>query len=96
VPPTAQAISCVSSGRYPLCGRGDVNTYSIFAETMRAIVSARGRIGCIVPSGIATDDTTKFFFQDLMETGSLVSLFDFENREGLFPASPSSASSSRY
>ncbi len=74
------------SGRYPLCGRGDVNTYSIFAETMRAIVSARGRIGCIVPSGIATDDTTKFFFQDLMETGSLVSLFDFENREGLFPA----------
>jgi hypothetical protein len=74
-----------NSGRYPLCGRGDVNTYSIFAETMRTIVSARGRIGCIVPSGIATDDTTKFFFQDLMETGSLVSLFDFENSVGLFP-----------
>ncbi|MCC7169021.1 MAG: hypothetical protein IT459_01120, partial [Planctomycetes bacterium] len=75
-----------NSGRYPLCGRGDVNTYSIFAETMRAIVAARGRIGCIVPSGIATDDTTKFFFQDLMESGSLVSLFDFENRAGLVPA----------
>ena len=24
-----------SSDRYPLCGRGDVNTYAIFAETNR-------------------------------------------------------------
>ena len=40
----------------------------------------------IVPSGIATDDTTKFFFADLMERRSLAGLFDFENREGLFPA----------
>lgn len=74
------------SGRYPLCGRGDVNTYSVFAETMRMLISAKGRVGSIVPSGIATDDTTKFFFQDLMAKGSLVSLFDFENRKKLFPA----------
>src|SRR5690606_14738916 len=39
----------------------------------------------IVPSGIATDDTTKFFFQDLMESRSLVSLYDFENRDAIFP-----------
>jgi hypothetical protein len=38
-----------------------------------------------VPSGIATDDTTKYFFQDLMGTRSLASLYDFENRAGLFP-----------
>ncbi len=73
------------SGRYPLCGRGDVNTYTIFAELMRTTTASRGRTGCIVPSGIATDDTTKYFFQDLMERGSLVSLFDFENRDGIFP-----------
>src|SRR5690606_1185604 len=70
-----------SSGRYPLTGRGDVNTYSLFAETNRLITSSDGRVGCIVPSGIATDDTTKFFFQDLMASGALVSLYDFENRE---------------
>jgi hypothetical protein len=34
------------SSRYPLCGRGDVNTYAIFAETMRIIISSRGRVGC--------------------------------------------------
>jgi len=73
------------SGRYPLCGRGDVNTYTIFAETARYILNPTGRVGMIVPSGIATDDTTKFFFQDLMDTDSLVSLYDFENRDAIFP-----------
>lgn len=72
--------------RYPLCGRGDVNTYAIFAENMRLVLGQTGRVGCIVPSGIATDDTTKLFFQDIMDTQTLVSLYDFENREGLFPA----------
>ncbi|GHO76990.1 hypothetical protein KSD_47610 [Ktedonobacter sp. SOSP1-85] len=74
------------SERYPLCGRGDINTYAIFAEDMRQIVSPTGRVGCIVPSGIATDDTTKFFFQDLMSTSTLASLYSFENEEHVFPA----------
>jgi len=73
-----------NSERYPLCGRGDVNTYSIFAETNRMLIAPTGRVGCIVPSGIATDDTTKYFFQNLMESGSLVSLYDFENRRNIF------------
>jgi hypothetical protein len=73
-----------ASGRYPLCGRGDVNTYTIFAETNRMLLAPTGRVGCIVPSGIATDDTTKYFFQDLMQTQSLASLYDFENRDGIF------------
>jgi hypothetical protein len=74
-----------SSGRYPLCGRGDVNTYTLFAETNRLLIQSAGRVGCIVPSGIATDDTTKVFFQELMETQTLASLHGFENEEFLFP-----------
>ena len=74
-----------NSGRFPLCGRGDVNTYSIFAETMRLVINPSGRVGCIVPSGIATDDTTKSFFQDLAESNSLLSLYDFDNIAGIFP-----------
>lgn len=70
---------------FPLCGRGDVNTYSIFAELKYNLMSPTGRVGCIVPSGIATDDTTKFFFQNLMDTASLHSLFIFENERRLFP-----------
>ena len=73
------------SERFSLTGRGDINTYSIFAETARTICGPTGRAGIIVPSGIATDDTTKVFFADLVDGRSLVSLFDFENREKVFP-----------
>ncbi|MGG6268523.1 Eco57I restriction-modification methylase domain-containing protein [Leptolyngbya sp. AN03gr2] len=74
------------SGRFPLCGKGDINTYAVFAETNRLLLSSKGLMGCIVPSALATTDTTKFFFQDLMNLGSLVSFYDFENRERtLFP-----------
>jgi hypothetical protein len=73
------------SGRYPLCGRGKVNTFSVFAELMRTVIAPAGRMGAIVPTGIATDDTTKHFFTDLVERRSLVSLFDFENRLAVFP-----------
>ena len=73
------------SEQFPLTGRGDVNTYSIFAETARSICGPAGKVGIIVPSGIATDDTTKVFFADLVDRRSLVSLYDFENREKVFP-----------
>ena len=73
------------SGRYPLCGQGDINTYSIFAELNRSVMGARGRVGCILPSGIATDDTTKEFFASLVERHQLISLFHFENEEFVFP-----------
>lgn len=72
------------SGLYPLCGRGKINTYSVFTECMRQIINPKGRIGCIVPSGIATDDTTKVFFQDLINSHCLVGLYDFENASGIF------------
>ena len=52
---------------------------------MRNVLNERGRVGCVLPTGIATDDTTKFFFQDVVGTKSLVSLFDFENKGVFFP-----------
>ena len=72
------------SGRYPLCGRGDVNTYSIFAELNYQLVGTYGRAGCIVPTGIATDSTTQFFFRELVSSGRLACLFGFENEGKLF------------
>ncbi|WP_316755400.1 Eco57I restriction-modification methylase domain-containing protein [Streptomyces herbicida] len=72
------------SGLYPLCGRGRIKTDPIFAEQGRRLAAKVGRVGLIVPTGIATDDTTKYFFQDLMKRRSLVSLYDFRNN-GFFP-----------
>jgi hypothetical protein len=38
-----------------------------------------------VPSGIATDHTTRNFFAELTDTTSLIGLYDFENRKKIFP-----------
>jgi hypothetical protein len=73
-----------STGRFPLCGRGDTNTFSVFAEANSQLIGIHGRAGFIVPSGIATDDTTKLFFQEMVEGGSIVSLYDFQSGPGLF------------
>lgn len=75
-----------SSERFPLTAAGDVNTYALFAELARSLLRQNGRLGIIVPTGIATDDTYKQFFSVLTEKQNLVSLYDFENRGHLFPA----------
>jgi len=72
------------SGNFPMTGKGDINTYAVFAELARKIVAPHGRVGLLVPSGIATDHTTKEFFGDLIESQLLVSLYDFENRRKIF------------
>ncbi|CAM5363871.1 Eco57I restriction-modification methylase domain-containing protein [Streptomyces atroolivaceus] len=73
-----------SSDRFTLTGRGRINTYAVFTETDRALTGPRGRTGVIVPSGIATDATTQFFFKDIITKGQLVALYDFENEDKVF------------
>ena len=80
----AESVFFRTSGRYPLCGRGKINTYAVFAETMRDALAPAGRLGVIVPTGIATMDTTKDFFADCNTRRRLVSLYSFENSAGLF------------
>jgi hypothetical protein len=66
------------SGRYPLTGAGDVNTYQVFAETFRDLIHPDGRCGFITPTGLATDATTAPFFADSLRTKRLVAFYDFE------------------
>ncbi|MGO8879239.1 MAG: Eco57I restriction-modification methylase domain-containing protein [Desulfomonilaceae bacterium] len=81
----ATSIFFRHSGRLPLTARGDINTYALFAELSQTLLNTNGRSGIIVKTGIATDDTYKFFFENLNSEKALVSLYDFENREKLFP-----------
>ena len=78
--------------RYPLTGTGDVNLYALFAELILWLTGTKkedevgnGTAGFIVQSGIATDDTTKKYFETIVTKGLLSSLYDFENTERLFP-----------
>lgn len=84
---SAEASSRFMRGgeRYERTARGDINTYSVFAELFSRLLNPRGAAGMIVPTGIATDDTNKVFFGYLVESQRLGSLLDFENRDAIFP-----------
>jgi hypothetical protein len=73
-------------GRFPLTAVGDVNTYALFAEAFVRLLNPLGRAGLIVPTGIATDDSTKAFFAELTRSYRLISLLSFENEEFVFPS----------
>ncbi len=70
-------------GRYPLTGVGDVNTYALFAELFAVLGQ---RAGVIVPTGIATADQTKQFFDALVSKRRLISLYSFFEIRKIFPA----------
>ena len=74
-----------TSDRFKLTSKGDINFYPLFTELNRTIINGKGRVGMIVASGIATDFSTKDFFESIVKKKQLASLYDFENREGIFP-----------
>lgn len=80
----ATAHLLLKSGRYPLTGQGDVNTYSVFAETMRTIANPLGSAGIITPTGLATDKTAAPFFADSLGNQRLFAFYDFENEAKIF------------
>jgi hypothetical protein len=78
-------VRAAPTRRYPWTGRGDVNTYALFAEHFLNLTREGGRAGVIVPTGIATDATTAPFFGHLVSGQRLAALTDFENSAPLFP-----------
>ena len=70
------------SGRFPLTAVGKLELSSLFAEL--CISFSKEAWGLILPTGIAVNDSNKYFFSKLIDENRLVSLYDFENREKLF------------
>ena len=73
------------SGRFALTAVGDLNTYALFAEHFLRLIGPGGRSGLIVPTGIATDNSTKAYFDAISSQGRLVSLFSFKEIRKWFP-----------
>lgn len=74
-----------SSGYFPFTSYGRLNLAPLFCELSRSIQSTEGYVGLILPTGIATDSFNQFFFQSIMQSQSLKSLYSFENEEMIFP-----------
>lgn len=73
------------SGRYPLGGVGDVNTYAVFADLFRQSISGTGSAALILPNGLVTGFTYRAFLRELLQTQTLASFFGFENEDNIFP-----------
>jgi hypothetical protein len=76
-----------SSGAYPHCAKGltapgvtMLQIDQLFAERFAAIASPNGRVGCIIPTAIATTAGAQYLFGEFTRRGAVASLYDFENQ----------------
>ena len=70
------------SGRFPMTATGDIDLYPLFAE--HCYNCSQEAWGLVIPTGIAINASTQAFFANLIDENRLKSLYDFENKEGLF------------
>ncbi|HEY8124405.1 MAG TPA: hypothetical protein VIF88_03165 [Methylocystis sp.] len=69
-----------STGDYPLLSGGDTNLNSLFVERAHALVRPGGMIGLLVPSGIASDQSSAAFFRKITGDRQLHCVIDFFNK----------------
>ena len=81
-PVSSQSNYVKNSGRFPLTAIGKIDLYPLFAE--HCLNCSKEAWGLVLPTGIAVNDSSKTFFSKLIEENRLISLYDFENKEGLF------------
>jgi hypothetical protein len=88
-PPQARNQSLVrfirDSGLYPSCDRGHINLYQPFLERSLSLAKAGGRVGMILPWGLAADDGAAGLRARLLDRSTLDTLVGLDNADGLFP-----------
>jgi hypothetical protein len=73
------------SGLYTAQSDGQANRYQLFLERAMSLTRAGGRIGLVLPSGLATDHGSARLRSRLLHRCDVDALVGFENQRGLFP-----------
>jgi hypothetical protein len=73
------------SGTYRLQGRGHANRYQLFLERALQLTRPGGRLGMILPSGIATDLGSAALRHHLFDRTSIDTWCGFDNTDRIFP-----------
>ncbi|WP_293475115.1 Eco57I restriction-modification methylase domain-containing protein [Prevotella sp.] len=79
---TSQSNFVKNSGRFPLTAVGKLELSSLFAELCLSF--SKEAWGLVLPTGIAVNDSNKYFFSKLIDENRLMSIYSFENEEKLF------------
>jgi hypothetical protein len=61
-------------------GVNSLQTDMLFAERFAELAAPTGRVGCIIPTAIATGAGGQHVFKSFTERGGVASLYDFENQ----------------
>lgn len=85
-PATSAALTFFRASRtYSLQGSGHPNCYQLFLERSLQLTRPGGRIGLLLPSGIATDHGSATLRRQLFDRTMIDSWIGFDNRRRIFP-----------
>jgi hypothetical protein len=73
------------SGVYQVESRAHANQYQLFVERALQLVRDGGRIGLVLPAGIATDAGAAPLRRHLFDRAAVDEITGFDNREAIFP-----------
>jgi hypothetical protein len=73
------------SGAYSAQSEGHANRYQLFLERSIALTRPGGRIGMVLPSGLATDQGSAALRRHLLAQCDVDALVGFDNQHGVFP-----------
>ena len=73
------------SGVYVVDGRAHANRYQLFVERALQLLRPGGRLGLVLPAGIATDAGSAALRRHLFDRASVDSITGMDNRGAIFP-----------
>jgi hypothetical protein len=73
------------AGVYRVASRSHINRYQLFVERALQLVRHGGRVGLVLPSGIASDAGAAALRRHLFERAEVDSITGLDNRAGIFP-----------
>jgi hypothetical protein len=73
------------SGLYTAQSSGQANRYQLFTERALALTRRGGRVGLVLPAGLATDHGSAALRRRLFSSCDVDALVAFDNQRGIFP-----------
>ena len=73
------------SGIYTAQSKGHANRYQLFTERALALARHGGRVGLVLPAGLATDQGSAALRRRLLSDCDVDALVSFDNQRGVFP-----------
>jgi hypothetical protein len=73
------------SGHFPSCDHGHMNLYQPFVDRALSLARRGGRVGLVLPWGLATDDGAATLRSRLLDRADTHTLVGFDNADGVFP-----------